>query len=41
MKSKQRIIYIEKEEVDIRRMDKEKLGVMKFVTLRKWWQPKS
>jgi hypothetical protein len=22
-------------------MDKERLGVMKFVTLRKWWQPKS
>jgi hypothetical protein len=33
-------IYIERE-ADIRRMDKEKLGVMKFVTLRKWWQPKS
>ncbi len=44
MKSKQTIIYIyiERErEMDIRRMDKERLGVMKFVTLRKWWQPKS
>lgn len=40
MKSKQRIIKRERD-MDIRRMDKERLGVMKFVTSRKWWQPKS